>query len=279
MTSRTLHLRPAGYSVGSGGVAWDQPEAVLLQDDQTAKIALANGTDAPALNVRFSHTGEAIYPVWQVAGLEVQVRAAVIGQTAIGLSQPVLGVRVRPVDHALYDSGQREVPVPYAAQASTSVILGGPGDLWGVASPLLVAQDAVTTGVLVELDPLPWVARAASLEVDSVELYLHLVSSPLGVSPLGAGLSRIQHQRLGLPGTAPTSLSPGELAVNYADRQVWSGAEDGTPVPLISFRGRFSTTVLYSRFDVVVFNGAFYEANRVILPGGVAFDVEAWTAL
>lgn len=280
MTTRTLRLRANAWSVGSqpGAVAWAQPEAVLLQDGICATLALSSGTDAAPLTVRFSHLGEAIYPTWRIAGIEVQVRTAVIGETAIGLSQPVMGVRVKPVDHSLYDSGQRVAPVPYAAQANTSVILGGPVDLWSIFDQSQLAIDAVTAGVSVELDPQPWTARAASLDVDNVELYLHLESATPGDVPLFGRLSRVQQERLGLPGQEPIQLQPGQLAVNLADKQIWSGDQSGTPVPMIKYRGRWSQDTRYYKHDSAVFQGTLYEAQRDILPGS-PFETEAWVAL
>lgn len=92
--------------------------------------------------------------------------------------------------------------------------------------------------------------------------------------------SQYRHRRSSNPATAFTTLEPGEIAVNTANRQIAVGdaasATVGTPEPLIGVRF-FDARAIYAANDMVVNAGSIYYALRAT--GPAAFVAADWTPI
>jgi hypothetical protein len=282
--TRVLRLRAAAATPSGAPplVVWDLPTGVLLEDGTTATLAMADGLDGQRLDVLFRQAAEVLFPTWQVTGLEVRLRAACVGNTNPALSMPELGISILPGSGDLYQSEQRVTPLPYAVAATGWIILGGPDDLWSIPDVYAVAQDAATIGLQVRIDPQPWVMRAASIEVDAVELVLYLAQTSFppdpGVETANTGLSRTRVVRFAEYGEAPAVLAYGELAANVVEQQLWVGNQFDAPVPLITFRGEFQAARSYKTGEVMCIGSILYLAE-IDKPAGVPFQASEWRAV
>lgn len=264
-TLRTLRLRPSIVSIVAqpGSAPWDNATNVLLEDNENAVIDMSAGIDGPKLQVLFTPVAEVIFPTWTVRGISARLRAACIGNTNPALSAPAVGLRIIPGDGNLYASSERIVPLQYLAAATDWITQGGPDDVWSIPDVYEVAKDAATVGLILEIDPKPWIARAATIEIDFAELVLHLEAEPLGDAILApqAGLARAQSRRLTNYGEEPTGpIAPGSLVGNHLEGQMWFGAPDGTPVRMIIFRGAYSDARRYHTGEVIIVGNALYRA-------------------
>ena len=88
--------------------------------------------------------------------------------------------------------------------------------------------------------------------------------------------SHIRHRRSYDPTVSFNLLEPGELAPNTANRQLWLGDANGTPLPAIAVRA-FATASQYAANDLVVENGDIWRANAAIVPG--PWDPTKWATL
>ena len=283
--TRQLKLRAGSTDLitYAGTSPWDNDTAVLIEDGSTATIDIATGTMGDTLQVMFPAVSEVVYPAWGVFGIEVRVRAACTGNTNPDLAPPALGIRIIPGEGNVYSSEQRVAPLQYLAEPTSWFTFGGPGDLWSIPDVHQVAKDAATIGLIVEVDPRPWTQRPALIEVDVVELILHLQSVPFPVDPdappvADQPIARIQHQGFDAYGQEPVLLDPRELAVNYLEAQLWLGTPDGEPLPLIVMRGGYTDARRYHPGQMVYVGAAIYRCE-VEKAAGDPFVTANWTLL
>jgi hypothetical protein len=88
--------------------------------------------------------------------------------------------------------------------------------------------------------------------------------------------NRVQTLRSSMPGARPSSRAPGELFVNFPDRQLGVVDSASAPLDLIAVRF-FSAGANYAVGDCVMQGGKVYQATAAIAPG--AFNPAQWTAL
>ncbi len=89
-------------------------------------------------------------------------------------------------------------------------------------------------------------------------------------------MNRVQTLRSSTPGARPSSRAPGELFVNFPDRQLGVIDSASAPLDLIAVRF-FSAGANYAVGDCVMQGGKVYQASAAITPG--AFNPAQWTAL
>lgn len=280
-------LKPRAGTVSiltfAGTAHWDNSTAVLVEDGSTATQDLATGVGGDKLLVLFPAVSEVVYPQWLVTGFEIRVRGSCTGNTNPDLAPPALGLRLLPGQGNLYASQQRVAPLQYLAAPTSWIVLGGPGDVWGVPDVHEIARDAGTIGLLVEVDPKPWTQRPALLEIDAVELVLHLQAVPFPVDPdappvAAPAIARVQQERFSSAGREPLLLDPGALAVNPFEGQVWVGASNGTPVPLITMRGGYTDARRYHPGQLVYVGNVIYRCD-VEKAAGAPFLGSSWTQI
>jgi hypothetical protein len=280
-------LKPRAGTVSvvtvAGTAHWDNSTAVLIEDGSTATQDLATGTGGDKLNVLFPAVSEVIHPQWQVTGFEIRVRGACTGNTNPDMAPPSLGLRLLPGEGNRYASQQRIAPLQYLAAPTAWIVLGGPGDVWGVPDVHEIAKDAATVGLLVEVDPKPWTQRPALLQLDAVELILHLQAVPFPVDPdappvSDPAIARVQHERFAAYGVEPLLLDPGAIAGNHLEGQLWLGAPNGAPVPLITMRGGYTDARRYHPGQLVYLGNVIYRCN-VEKAAGAPFLGASWTQI
>lgn len=88
-------------------------------------------------------------------------------------------------------------------------------------------------------------------------------------------VNRVQTLRSAVAGQRPATGSrpPGELYVNWADRQLGVIDAGGAAVDLIAVR-YFNAAAAYVAGDLVIFSGQLYKAKAAVTPG--AFVPAAW---
>jgi hypothetical protein len=85
---------------------------------------------------------------------------------------------------------------------------------------------------------------------------------------------RVQTLRSNVAGNRPTGRAPGELYVNWPDKQLGVVDSTATAVDLLAVRF-FSTTTSYNQGDYVVQGGKLYTAKAAVPPG--AFTANQWS--
>jgi hypothetical protein len=84
---------------------------------------------------------------------------------------------------------------------------------------------------------------------------------------------RVQTVRSSIKGNRPTARPPGELYVNFADRQIGYSNASNISTDLVAVRF-FSTSADYVAGDFVVYSGDVYRANAPVSAG--PFDPTKW---
>lgn len=284
--TRQLKMRAGSNDILTlaGHAPWDNDTAVLVEDGATATQNMMAGVGGDHLLVLFPAVSEVLYPAWNVTGFEIRTRGACTGNTNPDLAPPAIGVRLMPGEGSLYVSEQRIAPLQYLAEPTSWFTFGGPNDVWSIPNYVhQIAKDAATIGLIVELDPRPWTQRPALVEIDVVELVLHLQAEPFPLDPDAPPtsdnpLARVQHQRFAQYGVEPIRLDPGELAGNYLEEQLWYGDPAGTPVAMIKMRGGYTDLKRYHPGQMVYLGAAIYRCE-VEKAAGAPFVTANWTLL
>lgn len=84
--------------------------------------------------------------------------------------------------------------------------------------------------------------------------------------------SHVQHRRSLVPGNVPANMAQGELALNIADRRLFT-SDTGNPLPLIGVRV-WADTAKYAINDIVAYQGATWRAT--VAHGPAAWNAANW---